>query len=50
MHRAAFVTGDEQDPAAYAADIDAAGERMIGFVNGCSDEEWASALATGGTA
>ncbi len=49
MHRAAFVTGDEQDPAAYAADIDAAGERMIGFVNGCSDEEWASApLAVAG--
>ena len=43
------MTGDEQDPAAYAADIDAARERMIGFVNGCSDEEWASApLAVAG--
>ena len=41
------MTGDEQDPAAYAADIDAAGERMIGFVNGCSDEEWGSAPLDG---
>ena len=41
------MTGDEQDPAAYAADIDAARERMIGFVSGCSDEQWASAPLDG---
>jgi hypothetical protein len=43
MCRAAFVTDDERDPAAYAADIDAARERMIGFVSGCTDEEWGAA-------
>jgi hypothetical protein len=43
----ALVTGDEQDPAAYAADIDAARERMTGFVSGCSDEEWGSAPLDG---
>ena len=31
----------------YAADIDAARERMIGFVSGCSDEEWGSAPLDG---
>jgi DinB superfamily len=45
--RGAFVAGDEQDPGAYAADIDAARERMIGFVSGCSDEEWGSAPLDG---
>jgi len=41
------VTDDEQNPAAYAADIDAARERIIGFVSGCSDEQWASAPLDG---
>ena len=41
------MTDDEQNPAAYAADIDAARERMIGFVSGCSDEQWASAPLDG---
>jgi hypothetical protein len=43
------VTDDERDPAAYAADIDAARERMIGFVSGCSDEEWRAAPLDGDT-
>ena len=42
------MTDDERDPAAYAADIDAARERMIGFVTGCSDEEWARGAAERG--
>lgn len=37
------MTADERDPAAYAADIDAARDRLIGFVSGCSDEEWRAA-------
>ena len=41
------MTGDEQDPAVYAADIDAARERMISFVSGRSDEEWGSAPLDG---
>ncbi|MGO9190097.1 MAG: DinB family protein [Streptosporangiaceae bacterium] len=41
------MTGDEQDPAAFAADIDAARERMTGFVSSCSDEEWGSAPLDG---
>ncbi len=38
---------DARDPAAYAADIDAARERMIGFVSGCSDGEWRAAPLDG---
>ena len=34
---------DERDPAAYAADIGAARDRMIAFVAGCGEEEWRSA-------
>ena len=41
------MTDDERDPAAYAADIDAARERMIGFVSGCSAEEWRAAPLDG---
>ena len=41
------MTDDERDPAAYAADIDAARERMIGFASGCSDEEWRAAPLDG---
>ncbi len=41
------MTDDEQNPTAYAADIDAARERIIGFVSGCSDEQWASAPLDG---
>ena len=38
---------DLPDPAAYAADIDAARDRMIGFVSGCSDAEWHAAPLDG---
>jgi hypothetical protein len=41
------VTDDERDPAAYAADIDAARDRMIAFVSGCGDEEWRAAPLDG---
>ena len=41
------MTDDERDPAAYAADIDAARDRMIGFVSGCGDEEWRAAPLNG---
>jgi hypothetical protein len=41
------MTDDEQDPAGYAADIDAARDRMIGFVSGCSDAEWHAAPLDG---
>ena len=41
------MADDLRDPAALAADIDAARDRMIGFVTGCSDEEWRSAPLTG---
>ncbi len=41
------MTADERDPAAYAADIDAARDRMIGLVSGCGDEEWRAAPLDG---
>ena len=36
-----------RDPAAYAADIDAARERMIAFVSGCTEQEWRAAPLDG---
>jgi DinB superfamily len=41
------VAEDTRSPAAYAADIDAARERMIAFVSGCSDKEWRTAPLDG---
>ena len=38
---------DTRSPAAYAADIDAARERMIAFVSGCSDKQWLTAPLNG---
>ena len=38
---------DVPDPAACAADIDAARERLIAFVAGCSEEEWRAAPLDG---
>ena len=38
---------DERDPAAYAADIDEARERMVAFVTGCTEEQWRSAPLDG---
>src|SRR5271166_6690246 len=45
--RVALVAEDTWSPAAYAADIDAARERMIAFVSGCGDEEWHAAPLDG---
>ena len=45
--RLAFVAEDARTGAAYAVDIDAARERMIGFVSGCTDEEWYAAPLNG---
>ena len=30
-------------PAEYASDIDAARERLVAFVDGCTDEQWTAA-------
>jgi hypothetical protein len=38
-----FVTEDERPPAAYAADIEAARDRLIAFAGGCSEDEWRAA-------
>jgi hypothetical protein len=45
--RVALVADDTRSPAAYAADIDAARERMIAFVSGCSDKQWRTAPLNG---
>jgi hypothetical protein len=37
------VTEDERDAAAYAADIEAARDRLIAFASGCSEAEWRAA-------
>ena len=36
-----------RDPAAYAADIEAARDRLIAFASGCSDGEWRAAPLDG---
>ena len=41
------MTEDDRDPAAYAADIDAARDRLIAFANACSDEDWRAAPLDG---
>jgi len=38
---------DARSPAEFAADIDAGRERLIGFVRGCTDEQWHSAPLDG---
>ena len=38
---------DERSPVELAADIDAARERLIGFVAGCTDADWRSAPLDG---
>src|SRR5580658_9066537 len=35
-----MVTEDKRDAAAYAADIEAARDRLIAFASGCSEAEW----------
>jgi DinB superfamily len=41
------MADDEQDPAAYAADIEAARDRLIAFAIGCSEQEWRAAPLDG---
>ena len=41
------MTGDERDPAAYAADIEAARDRLIAFATGCTGQEWLAAPLDG---
>jgi hypothetical protein len=41
------VTEDDRDAAAYAADIEAARDRLIAFASGCSDAEWRAAPLDG---
>ena len=41
------VAGYTRDPAAHAAGIDAARERLIGFVSSCGEEEWPAAPLDG---
>jgi hypothetical protein len=43
----AFVTEDERDAAAYAADIEAARDRLIAFASGCSETQWRAAPLEG---
>ncbi len=38
---------NESGPAEFAADIDAARDRLIGFVDGCTDADWRSAPLDG---
>ena len=42
-----FVAKDDRAPAAYAADIEAARDRLIAFAAGCSEEEWRGAPLDG---
>ena len=37
------VTEDALTPAAHAAEIDAARDRLIGFIAGCTEEQWRAA-------
>ena len=41
------MTEDERDAAAYAADIEAARDRLIAFASGCSEAEWRAAPLDG---
>jgi DinB superfamily len=42
-----IVTEDERDAAAYAADIEAARDRLIAFASGCSEAQWRAAPLDG---
>ena len=41
------MTEDERDAAAYAADIEAARDRLIAFAGGCSETQWRAAPLDG---
>jgi hypothetical protein len=42
-----IVTEDVRDAAAYAADIEAARDRLIAFASGCSEAQWRAAPLDG---
>jgi len=41
------MSEDARSPAQYASDIDAARERLVTFVSGCTDEQWKAAPLDG---
>ena len=41
------MSEDARSPAQYASDIDAARERLVAFVSGCTDEQWKAAPLDG---
>ena len=41
------MSEDARIPAQYASDIDAARERLVAFVSGCTDEQWKAAPLDG---
>jgi hypothetical protein len=41
------MSDDARSPAQYASDIDAARERLVAFVSGCTDEQWKAAPLDG---
>jgi hypothetical protein len=41
------MADDARDPAAYAADIEAATDRLVSFVSACADREWRAAPLEG---
>jgi hypothetical protein len=41
------MSEDARSPAQYASDIDAARERLVTFVGGCTDEQWKAAPLDG---
>jgi hypothetical protein len=41
------MSEDARSPAQYASDIDAARERLVTFVSGCTDEQWKAAPLNG---
>jgi hypothetical protein len=47
MCRVALVTDDARDAGTYAADIEAARDRLIAFASGCSEAEWRAAPLDG---
>ena len=41
------MSEDARSPGQYASDIDAARERLVAFVSGCTDEQWKAAPLDG---
>jgi len=41
------MSEDARSPAQYASDIDAARERLVAFVGGCTDDQWKAAPLDG---